>query len=41
MMTSLKESFHETLESERQAVISAQQLAISLQSERFAGNDRL
>ena len=33
MMTSLKESFQGNSESERQAVISAQQFAISLQSE--------
>ena len=33
MMTSLKESFQENSESERQAVISAQQSASSLQSE--------
>ena len=33
MMTSLKDSFQETSESERQAAISAQQSAISLQSE--------
>ena len=33
MMTSLKQSFQETSENERQAVISAQQLTSSLQSE--------
>ena len=32
-MEILKESFEETLESERQAVISAQQFAIALQNE--------
>ena len=37
MMTSLKESFQENSGSERQAVIIAQQLALSLQSENVAG----